>query len=155
MLYVFRIRFMHLGFTLPLPLGGPQTSENLSRRKLREHLLVAVGGEPRHSDVVHPPSKTESATSSPAPSPLDVAGLELVAMRLFEKIQAPGPFGTTVFDEERVIIVSKQGRGGISILVGEDGGVLYFTSATSPSTAVADYQAGGRTDPALFRARGT
>lgn len=49
------------GYTLPLSMGGPQTAENLSRRKLREHLafLVAAGGEPRHYDVVHPPSTPE------------------------------------------------------------------------------------------------
>ncbi|WP_424464110.1 T6SS immunity protein Tdi1 domain-containing protein [Pseudoclavibacter helvolus] len=146
-----------LGFTLPLSMGGPQTSENLSRRKLREHLLflVAAGGEPRHYDVVHPPNEAAPESVSPTPSPLDVAGLEQVALELFERIQATGPFGTTVFDAERAVVVSKQGRGGVSILVGEDRSVLYFTSATSASAAMANYRAGARTDPALFRAPGT
>ncbi|WP_430591639.1 T6SS immunity protein Tdi1 domain-containing protein [Humidisolicoccus flavus] len=163
-----------LGYTLPLAMGGPQTAENLSLRPLREHLifLVSVGGVPRHFDEVHPPSNPDApaqpnaaapgATVSPdaeasaaqaGGSSFDVARLEQVAYELFEKIGVPGPFGTRVYEDEQVIVVSYQIRGGVSILVGADESVLYFPSAVSPSDAVQNYLNGDRTDRAKFKAR--
>ena len=49
------------GFKLPLAMGGPYTVGNLTRRKLKEHLvfLVQASGAPRDLDEIDPPKTDE------------------------------------------------------------------------------------------------
>ncbi len=49
------------GFKLPLAMGGPETVGNLTRRKLKEHLvfLVQASGPPRDLDEIDPPKSDE------------------------------------------------------------------------------------------------
>jgi hypothetical protein len=49
------------GFKLPLAMGGPESVDNVARRKLKEHLafLVQTSGAPRDLDELDPPAAEE------------------------------------------------------------------------------------------------
>ncbi|MFI6820209.1 T6SS immunity protein Tdi1 domain-containing protein [Micromonospora sp. NPDC050187] len=139
------------GFTLPLSMGGREDVTNVSRRKLKEHLVFLV-------HAAGPPYALPKLAPLPDP-PMNQSVLTEREQQLAERgkqqlatIQPSDRYGVAPYPEDRVVYVWQIRKGGGQLFVGHDGTLLFGTPDFTDESLLDLWRSGERTSAADLEA---
>ncbi|MEH1016259.1 T6SS immunity protein Tdi1 domain-containing protein [Micromonospora sp. CPCC 206060] len=138
------------GFKLPLAMGGTEDVDNVTRRKLKEHLvfLVQASGPPYELPKLAPlpsPELSEPVLTE-REQQLAERGKQQLAM-----IQPGDVYGVKTFPEDQAVYVWQMQTGG-QIFVGHDDTLLFGTPTFSTEPLLVTWRSGKRSSAADLEA---